>query len=117
MTLSFRACATGDGGTVIVVGAEDTDAVSSATLELCDIAVDTSEVDAGETRPLLTLKSGDESMPLSSASLRPGGLVGSGIDSGGLAALWSDFSDDSSLSESLSLSESSSGTTSPFSRT
>ena len=47
------------GGTVVtVVGADEIDAASSAWLEPSVIAVETTDVDAGDARPLLS--SGDD---------------------------------------------------------
>ena len=96
-----------------MVGADDTDALSSALLVVSVTVVDTREAEAGDTRPLL--KSGDESTTLSSVSLIPGAVVACVplTDVGAFAALWSDPFDESSL-ESSSLSVSESSPRSPF---
>ena len=83
------------GGTVAtVVGANETDAASSTRLEPSVIAVETTEVDAGDARPLLS--SGDDD---SAPSFRPGGRAG--------RALADDLSllSSSSSSSSLELEE------------
>ena len=109
IALSFRAAAGGvTGGAVCtVVGADETDAVSSALPEPSVIAVETTDVDAGDTRPLLIDISGEDD----SASCSPGGRAGS--DAGFAAP-----PDDASLLSSppSSVSESSAAAAVPFSR-
>ena len=109
IALSFRGGLDGvvEAAVVTVVGADEIDAVSPALPEPSVIAVETIDVDAGETRPLLS--SGDDDVPLS-AWFRPGGVAGL---VGDLPALRSERPADDSVSSpssgSLSLSESSSG--------